>query len=89
MPHSLAHPVLWTPALLAGVGSPFDPNVHEAIMREPNDDVADGTVLEEFRKGFRLGDQLLRPAMVKVGGWVAGCCICWGWQVVQGVEVHL
>lgn len=51
---------------VAGVGSPFDPNVHEAIMREPNDDVADGTVLEEFRKGFRLGDQLLRPAMVKV-----------------------
>jgi len=49
-----------------GAGEPFDPEVHEAIMREPNEDVADGTVLEEFRKGFMLGDRLLRPAMVKV-----------------------
>lgn len=49
-----------------GAGEPFDPEVHEAIMREPSDDVPDGTVLEEFRKGFRLGDRLLRPAMVKV-----------------------
>lgn len=49
-----------------GAGEPFDPEVHEAIMREPNEDVPDGTVLEEFRKGFKLGDRLLRPAMVKV-----------------------
>jgi len=51
---------------VAGVGEPFDPELHEAIMREPNEDVPDGTVLEEFRKGFKLGDRLLRPAMVKV-----------------------
>ena len=49
-----------------GVGAPFDPELHEAIMREPSDDVPDGTVLEEFRKGFSLGGKLLRPAMVKV-----------------------
>lgn len=49
-----------------GVGEPFDPNVHDAIMREANEDVPDGTVLEEFRKGFKLADRLLRPAMVKV-----------------------
>jgi molecular chaperone GrpE len=49
-----------------GAGEPFDPEVHEAIMREPSEDVPDGTVLEEFRKGFRLGERLLRPAMVKV-----------------------
>lgn len=49
-----------------GAGAPFDPEVHEAIMREPSEDVPDGTVLEEFRKGFRLGERLLRPAMVKV-----------------------
>lgn len=48
------------------VGSPFDPELHEAIMREPSDDVPDGTVLMEFRKGFRMGERLLRPAMVKV-----------------------
>ena len=35
-------------------------------MREDNDDVPDGTVLKEFRRGFRLGAQLLRPAMVQV-----------------------
>lgn len=51
---------------VAGAGEPFDPEVHEAIMREPSEDVPDGTVLEEFRKGFRLGERLLRPAMVKV-----------------------
>jgi hypothetical protein len=62
------------PRSAAGVGSPFDPNVHEAIMREPNDDLPDGTVLEEFRKGFRLGETLLRPAMVKVRGAPVGAC---------------
>lgn len=51
---------------VAGVGELFDPELHEAIMREPSEDVPDGTILEEFRKGFRLGDRLLRPAMVKV-----------------------
>jgi hypothetical protein len=57
-------------------GTPFDPEVHEAIMREPNNEVEDGTVLQEFRKGFRLGSKLLRPAMVKVGThhlWGVGC----------------
>lgn len=49
-----------------GVGSPFDPEVHEAIMREHSDEFEEGTVMEEFRKGFQLGDRLLRPAMVKV-----------------------
>lgn len=48
------------------VGQLFDPELHEAIMREPSDEVADGTVLLEFRKGFKLGDKLIRPAMVKV-----------------------
>ena len=51
---------------VSGPGSPFDPEVHEAIMREENDDLPDGTVLQEFRRGFRLGSQLLRAAMVQV-----------------------
>lgn len=51
---------------VAGVGHPFDPNFHEAIMQEENDDVPDGTILQEFRKGFKCGDKLLRAAMVKV-----------------------
>lgn len=48
-----------------GVGEPFDPQFHDAIMREPSEDVPDGTVLQEFRRGFRLGSTLLRPGMVK------------------------
>ncbi|KAG1658037.1 hypothetical protein FOA52_014349 [Chlamydomonas sp. UWO 241] len=49
-----------------GVGSQFDPNFHEAIMKEESADVPDNTVLQEFRKGFKIGDKLLRPAMVKI-----------------------
>lgn len=50
-----------------GEGELFDPEFHEAIMREPAPEgVADGTVLQEFRRGFRLGNRLLRPGMVKV-----------------------
>ena len=35
-------------------------------MRAPSDEVPEGTVLQEFRKGFRIGSTLLRPAMVQV-----------------------
>lgn len=52
--------------VVPGVGEPFDPNFHDAIMREPSNEVPDGTVLQEFRRGFRLGSNLLRPGMVKV-----------------------
>lgn len=51
---------------IQAVGMPFDPEVHEAIMREPNNDVPDGTVLEEFRRGFLLKGNLVRASMVKV-----------------------
>lgn len=51
---------------VAGEGSPFDPNVHEAVMRELDDSVPDGTVLQEFRRGYVMGDRLVRAAMVKV-----------------------
>ncbi|KAK1404569.1 GrpE protein-like [Heracleum sosnowskyi] len=47
-------------------GNPFDPMLHEAIMREDSDDFEEGIILQEFRKGFLLGDRLLRPSMVKV-----------------------
>ena len=63
-PRTTLPPATATP--VAGVGSPFDPNLHDGIMREANNEVPDGTVLEEFRKGFMIGDKLLRPAMVKV-----------------------
>ncbi|XP_022743307.1 uncharacterized protein LOC111294308 [Durio zibethinus] len=48
------------------VGNPFDPMLHEAIMREDSTEFEEGIILQEFRKGFKLGDRLLRPSMVKV-----------------------
>jgi molecular chaperone GrpE len=48
------------------VGRPFDPAVAEAVGTRPNPDVAEHTVLDEARKGYRLGDDVLRPAQVIV-----------------------
>ena len=47
-------------------GEPFDPNVHNAVMREDADGVAEDTVTAVFQKGYKIGDRVLRPAMVKV-----------------------
>ncbi|CAK9168139.1 unnamed protein product [Ilex paraguariensis] len=51
---------------VATVGKPFDPSLHEAIAREESEEFRDGIIIQEFRRGFLLGDRLLRPAMVKV-----------------------
>ena len=48
------------------LGLPFDPNVHEAVMREETSEVPPGIVRDVFQKGYLLNDRLLRPAMVKV-----------------------
>ena len=48
------------------VGRSFDPNVHEAVTTEPTDEHAENTIIEEFERGYKLGDRLLRPAKVKV-----------------------
>ncbi|CAF1887758.1 hypothetical protein YC2023_014286 [Brassica napus] len=48
------------------VGKQFDPMLHEAIMREDSAEYEEGIILEEYRKGFLLGERLLRPSMVKV-----------------------
>lgn len=40
--------------------------LHEAVAREESQEFNDGIIIEEFRRGFLLGDRLLRPAMVKV-----------------------
>ena len=47
-------------------GEPFDPNVHNAVMREDADGVEEETVTAVFQKGYKIGDRVLRPAMVKV-----------------------
>ena len=47
-------------------GRRFDPNVHEAIAHEPSDQVPEGFVLRQARRGYRFKDRLLRPAKVVV-----------------------
>ncbi|MDG2991543.1 nucleotide exchange factor GrpE [Candidatus Synechococcus calcipolaris G9] len=47
-------------------GKPFDPNLHEAVLRQPTADQPEGTVLEELKRGYLLGERVLRHAMVKV-----------------------
>ncbi len=47
-------------------GKEFDPNLHEAVMREPTSEHPEGTVIEELVRGYMLGDRVLRHAMVKV-----------------------
>jgi molecular chaperone GrpE len=48
------------------LGADFDPNVHQAVLQEPSPDHRDGEIIGELRKGYTIGDRLLRPAMVKV-----------------------
>ena len=47
-------------------GEQFDPNFHEAMLREATDEHPEGTVLEQLMRGYVLGDVILRHAMVKV-----------------------
>jgi molecular chaperone GrpE len=51
---------------VAAKGQPFDPHVHEAIEMVETADVPDHEVIEEYQRGYKLKDRLLRPAMVKV-----------------------
>jgi molecular chaperone GrpE len=48
------------------VGQPFDPHVHEAVVTEQTEEFEPDTVIQELVRGYRLGDKLLRPAVVKV-----------------------
>jgi len=47
-------------------GQPFDPRVHEAISRVEHEEIPAGSVAAELQKGYRVGERLLRPAMVSV-----------------------
>jgi molecular chaperone GrpE len=48
------------------VGADFDPYYHQAVMYEPAEGRRDGEIIEELRRGYMLGDRLLRASMVKV-----------------------
>ena len=52
--------------LIDALGADFDPNVHQAVIHEPSEEHREGEVMEELQRGYKLGDRLLRPAMVKV-----------------------
>ena len=48
------------------VGKPFDPNLHEAVMEEENNEMPHHTIIDEFQKGFLLKERVIRPSKVKV-----------------------
>jgi molecular chaperone GrpE len=48
------------------VGEDFDPNIHEAVAYEPAAGRREGEIIGELRRGYRIGDRLVRPAMVRV-----------------------
>lgn len=51
---------------ISPMGETFNPEIHHAVMREDAKDVEPETVTEVYQKGYKIGDRLLRPAMVKV-----------------------
>lgn len=48
------------------VGEEFDPNFHEAVMQTPTSEQPEHTIIAELQKGYKLGDRVLRPALVNV-----------------------
>jgi len=53
---------------IESVGTPFDPELHEAIMQQPESGSEPGIVLQEFARGYRLGEKVIRHAQVVVSG---------------------
>ena len=53
-------------AIDASAGRPFDPREHEAIANIPGTDHPEGTIVDEVRRGYRLRDRVIRPALVAV-----------------------
>jgi len=51
---------------IEAVGQAFDPFAHEAVTHEPSDTVPEGHVISEVQKGYKMGDRVLRPTLVRV-----------------------
>ena len=51
---------------IVATGKPFDPNFHEAVSQQPSEEMPEGHVLQQMRKGYKLRDRLIRAAMVVV-----------------------
>lgn len=52
--------------VMEAVGQPFDPNLHDAVLRVDSEEHPENTVVEEIQKGYYLKEKVLRPCMVKV-----------------------
>ena len=48
------------------VGEAFDPNIHNGVMHIEDEGLEENVIADVFSKGYKLGDRILRPAMVKV-----------------------
>lgn len=51
---------------IEALGKEFDPNLHEAIMQEESEEYESGIVTEEMQTGYKIGDRIIRPSLVKV-----------------------
>ncbi len=51
---------------IESIGKKFDPHCHEALMQEETEQAEDDVILEEFQKGYSIGDRVIRSAKVKV-----------------------
>ncbi|MCD8378366.1 MAG: nucleotide exchange factor GrpE [Candidatus Gastranaerophilales bacterium] len=52
--------------LIEAEGREFDPNYHEAVMQTPTSEYPEHTIIAELQKGYKMGDRVLRPALVNV-----------------------
>lgn len=52
--------------IIESVGQQFDPHLHQAVMQIEDPNVEPNTIVEEFQKGYKLKDRVIRPSMVKV-----------------------
>ena len=52
--------------IFGNVGDEFDPNIHNAVMHTEEEGVAENTITQVFQKGFKLGEKIVRFAMVQV-----------------------
>ncbi len=57
---------------IPSLGAAFDPHSHEAVETVETNEHPDGTILEEFTKGYRMGTRIIRPARVKVAKKIEG-----------------
>jgi molecular chaperone GrpE len=52
---------------IEALDQPFDPNIHEAVEYDPGSGDGEDVVVNELARGYRLGDRVIRPSMVRVG----------------------